>query len=768
MKHSLILSALASAVALSAQADTFVWSGGIGSTWDTPSAWMVDGQTADRIPNADDDVVIESGEVIYDAAGGDWTRAEGSTFTLKGGSFTQVNGIAYMQIRGAIVIEGGDFSMGTAGQLVLQSTGSITMSSGSFTPTVIDNHGGTITCTGGQYGISGNYMVHAGSDVTLGADCTMSILGELQFNSENPTLGVGTYVANLVAQQGGSGTLSLDGSRLVSGGGHVCGTYGNAPVLNFVSAGGNVSSYTYTGVESDSEIYSKLFANGRFLLDGETVTEQQFSDSFVISRNEGKITLTLVVEAADWRIVSAGVSNLSSSTATLKATVKNCASADGAVYYAVGTSENAVKAAATDVTRLVSAETAAAADQAVTVALTDLAEDEKHYFLFAIVADGEVVAVTDVGSFIPSDFDNIYVDGDWTKGTPAAGQRLLFKDAVVLNQADYNGKSFASFTVDVADGQSVDVAPYTGITLTGKLTIRGGSVTVDVSSYLNYTGLVLAGGTYTRAGNISFSDPAITAAYALQGGVFNNNGEVQVGDFQIENTVLSATVYTPSDTAVRGKATRFVSTIMPDSGAVEPGRWEQVPYGTYLSPRIDLIPVAMADRIVPTSCGYQFRYDGSDESAWTAKSSDDIYDYLFRSGRISVNGAFVSAEDFAKDFVVLTDETKATQLVTRFETLGSTADGKWTLENGAVVRLSGNVSLKGMTMKGASSVVDLNGKSLKLSKKVFTVNGKAAEAGVYTAADGTLAALTDQIVDSVGTGKLIITNGNLGFAVMVR
>ena len=131
MKRILMLAMVALPVVL-AKAELKTWTGSAGDgIYQTAGNWDPVG-----VPTASDDILIASGAVTYDASysadlgGGDWYRNANTTFTMTGGSFTQINGAAWMQVSGAIVIEGGAFSMGSSQQINLSQTASVTISGG--------------------------------------------------------------------------------------------------------------------------------------------------------------------------------------------------------------------------------------------------------------------------------------------------------------------------------------------------------------------------------------------------------------------------------------------------------------------------------------------------------------------------------------------------------------------------------------------------------------------------------------------------------------
>ena len=752
MKRILMLAMAALGLAFGAKAELKTWTGNAGDgIYQTPSNWNPEG-----VPSASDDILIVEGNVTY-VPGGDWTRAAGSTFTMKGGSFTQTQSIAYMQISGAINIEGGSFSMGTAGQLVLYGSGSITVSGGSFQTKTIDNQGGTIRLSGGEYIVDGNYTVPTGGRVEMSPTAMMTITGELQFNSANQTLNAGTYVANLVAQQGGSGMLGLDGAKLVSKGGHTCGTYGTDPVLNFISVNGNASSYTFVGTETDAEVFSKLFESGRFRLDGETVSKEVFDQKFQISRNGSTITLELVTADADWRVALDGVSNVTANAATLKATVKKVNGTAGAIYYARGTTQAAVESATlADMTFVKSG---IAADEQVTVELTDLVDGMTYYVAFALVNGTEIVATTPIASFAASDYDNIYENGAWTKGAPTSGQRLLFKEAFDIPQAGWNEQTYASFTIDVGEGNTVSVADYTGVTLSGSLVLKSGSLSVAETSFVHYSKLVLDGGKST-AGEIDFSRDDMVGKYEFKSGSLLSSGECRTGNkFALNNMIFAATGYVSGGAPITANASRLISTRRDRRG--------DLPFGLYQSGNfIDFVPGAIADGVIPTSCGYSWTYDFATEEgetdAWPARTAEQIQQALFTERRLTVNGATV--DDFTTRFIVLNDEADHSQLVTMYTPMTRAMKGSYTLMNGAVVRLVERVTISGLTVHGADTIFDLNGKNLSVTgKNAFVVNGVTIERGDYTAAQlNALARVT------VFRGEGNVSVGKVGFAVIIR
>ena len=178
------------------------------------------------------------------------------------------------------------------------------------------------------------------------------------------------------------------------------------------------------------------------------------------------------------------------------------------------------------------------------------------------------------------------------------------------------------------------------------------------------------------------------------------------------------------------------------------------------------MPGAIADGVIPTSCGYSWTYDFATEEgetdAWPARTAEQIQQALFTEGRLTVNGATV--DDFTTRFIVLNDEAEHSQLVTMYTPMTGAMKGSYTLMNGAVVRLVERVTISGLTVHGADTIFDLNGKNLSVTgKNAFVVNGVTIERGDYTAAQlNALAGVT------VFRGEGNISVGKVGFAVIIR
>ena len=755
MKRILMLAMVALPVVL-AKAELKTWTGSAGDgIYQTANNWDPVG-----VPTASDDILIASGAVTYDASysadlgGGDWYRNANTTFTMTGGSFTQINGAAWMQVSGAIVIEGGAFSMGSSQQINLSQTASVTISGGSFSPNAVNNSGAMISVTGGDYIVNGNYTVKNDSGITLSPAATMTISGELLTGGANVTLGKGNYVSGLV---NGGGVLSLDGSKLHSNGGGI--GINNGTKVNFVSYNDNAGSYTYNGTDA-SEAYTRLFASGTITLDGEMVDEETFAANFQVTSTDTTVTIQLVIIPTSWRVVINSVTDVTESSAKATVSVLKVDDSTGSLYYALGATKDEVESASLANMTLVK-EGVAAGEQAI-VNLTGLEENETYYLGFFLVNGSEIVAASKVASFVATVYDNVYVNGTWSNGQPVPGQRILFKEPYTIPPAGWNEKTFGSFDVDVGYGNEVHVNGYTGVTLSGALIVRSGTVTVDGTSFLHYAKLVMAGGTIVEKDGLNFNDDAVASKYEFNGGTYIKTGECNSGNkVPFSNMVVSATGYTNGGAPITANASRFRST--------RRDRRNDLPFGLYLGGHfIDFTPGAVANNVIPPSCGYAWTYDFAEEEGqtvdWPARTNEQIIQHLFSEGRITLNGETVTAETFAAQFVVYDDTDDHSQLMTMFTEMDASTKGSYRLMNGAVVRLAARTVLTGLVIEGTDTIIDLNGNNFSVTgKNAFVLNGNAVERGDYTAAQlNTLAGANI----FRGTGNVSV--GKVGFALFIR
>lgn len=262
--------ALASLGALSFSpsfAATVTWNGSSGD-YATPANWI-----GNSVPdtNNGDTAHITAGAVTY-AAGPDLHIHAGGTLRVSGGSWTQAGGIAWIQMAGGhILVDGGVFTQGTAGDIVRNSSSSITVSAGTAS-------------------LNGNYINQA-SNGTLAISGTGVVNIANEFKPvETFTMSGGTLSANLISFADGAGFINFSGGTIsLDGSGGNSGFYGGslAKSLNFTD-GSTASlffrSYTLTELESDG-----FMSNGTITYNGAIDASK-----FTISETGGGVLVSAI------------------------------------------------------------------------------------------------------------------------------------------------------------------------------------------------------------------------------------------------------------------------------------------------------------------------------------------------------------------------------------------------------------------------------------------------------------------------------------------
>ncbi len=594
---------------------------------------------------------------------------------------------------------------------------------------IIDGDSGTFARDDKMVDVSGSITLSG--PVTLSNGAALNVSGELAFTSVANITG-GTVFCGFLAGQDAEGTkLTIDNCQIID----ECTAHSgfwqgatHAPYLNFAEiASGNEAKFTYkTAVSSDPYVFFFSGNTPRIRYNDTIISSDEFDDYFTVTQEGEYTTVALNATIPTWKIAAGAVSDIGETTATLHATVKKVGSESAYVYYVYDTSRSAVESALGSVTTLTQySGTAAVKDDAVTIPLTSLATETTYYYAFALVSGGEVVATTGVSSFTPSAYDNIYENGEWSNGTPVTGQRLLFKSSIMLDQTTYNNKTFAAVTIDVEDGTFVSVADYTGVTVSGALTIRSGSVSVANTSYLHYGTLTMEGG--------RFSIEVPTQAHLAERNILLNGGDLVIANkpevygsgFMMRNASIEGVETYKAD----GENISYLTAINSRITSNRSNSLEQAPYGLWGGNQyFDFRRESADQHVFSRACAFSFNYN----ETWIARTSAQVYADLFETGKIIVAGKLIDSETFDATFLLSTDETALTQTITMFDTLGSMDGGAYTVQDGARVKLTENVKLDSLTVEGTGAVIDLNGHTLKVPANALTVNGEVIAKGTYT------------------------------------
>ena len=617
-KFSLLLLSLA--LAAGAHAGTYTWTGAAGDgLYFTAGNWdYTDDGGATTAPAATspgntptDNIVIANGDTVSYNPGGDW-KPSGTTTISGGSTLVQINGGAWAEIRGALVLDGGTYDSGTSGQVRFDGTVTVrnggalflrgTASNSSLGAFVIET-GGTVVrmgawggaiplvMRGGWFECQGTFSnPNAADEYTSGTIFVSS--GEFQppSNTEFDLGGVDWIVRMISPRQNGVPILSGGSLTLFNSGND--GFYQMAGVHADFPAG---SGAIVTVPRAPADVYTRYFSNGKFTVAGATLTQAEFAEQIVVEAaatptngNASAYSTFRLAAVSAYGITSPAASGIGETSATISAFVSK--TDPGATVYALW---GAAAAATDDLSAWDHAESAGAAvaETSFTKALSGLTTDVPVHYAFAIVTNGAVAAATAVKTFTPSAYSAVFTGaaGDGLWATPGN-----WRDGVVPTEAD-------TIRID-AD-----------CTRTGNLNLQNWNITVNGASFVCTAEL--------NPGPRTVSNGSITAVTFIAGGPGNA-------------------------LVVRGSS--VVSTRTTNLG--------QAPRGFYgADPHFDFRSGA--------PCSYTYAYSPEGEPPDFAEE----FNALFVGGKILVDGAALTAADIGR-VAYSTNTTDHTVTLTLLET----------------------------------------------------------------------------------------------------
>ena len=462
MKKALLTIVAIAAATSILNAGTYTWTGAANDgLWFTAGNWNYDdgggnitSPAATSPGNApSDDVVIANGDTVTYSPGGDWMPT--GTTTISGGStLVQVSGGAWPNIQGAMILDGGHYDSGSAGQIRVNATitvrngGSATLKNTVNTSgagSLVIETGGIVVRTGtwggalplvmrgGWFECQGTFSNPNAADEYTSGTIFMSS-GELQTPGDMEfDLGGVDWIVRMISPRangvpvlsGGSLTLfhtSNDGFYQMSG------VHADFPVG---------SGATVTVPRAADEVYTRYFSNGKFTVAGQTLSDAEFAEQIVVEAAEiptngtGSAYSTFRLAAVSpYGITSPTASSVGETSATISAFVSKTAE-DANVYALWG----AAAAATDDLSQWGHSKDlgSAVANETFSTVLTGLTEEVPVYYAFAIVTNGAVAAATAVKTFTPSAYSAVFTgaagDGLWA----TAGN---WRDGVVPTEAD--------------------------------------------------------------------------------------------------------------------------------------------------------------------------------------------------------------------------------------------------------------------------------------------------------------------------------------------
>ncbi len=477
-------------------AGTYAWRGGDGPWFDAAN-WNYDGAPAAVSPgNAPaDDVVIDGPVTVTYVPGGDWLPT-GATTISGGATLVQADGGAWPNIRGAVTLDGGTYDTGSAGSFRLGGTMTIRNGGALFVRTgqqntdgkglivmedggLLERFGGwagaiPLTLNGGRVSVAGVCTTHA-DDKLFGGELTMT--GE--FHPHGGLIVDGTVVTcPLFAPQGADKIVSFASGGLVCTSSNHDGFYQGSGVYVDIPAG---SLATFTMPVAAADVYPKYFSNGKFRHAGETVSETDFADLFIVEAVDGTHAKFYLANAgASYAFGTTAASDVTGSSAVLSAALRKVGEGEGQVVVAWGTDPDALD--------LTAGERLGAADAEGTVfqkTIGGLSENTAYHYVFGVLVDGAVAAQSAVRSFYASDYAAVFLGtesdsaataANWSSGAvPSAGDRILIAADCTWDVAA--NVSFAEWDITI-DGAA--------LALTGEVnpaaarTVRDGALTATV------------------------------------------------------------------------------------------------------------------------------------------------------------------------------------------------------------------------------------------------------------------------------------------------
>lgn len=450
------------ASACCAMADTFTWTGAASDGyWFTPGNWLLNGEPAANSPgNAPAaDVVIDGNAVVTYVPGGDWLPS--GTTTISGGAeLVQSDAAAWPNVAGDILLDGGTYDTGGAGNFRLGATMTI-KSGGVFmlrctqdntggNGRIVIKDGGTLTrtgewtgilpvaVTGGVMTVEGVFTSNAG-DVYAGGE--ISATGE--FHPLDGLVVDGTLITcSLYAPQSANSVATFNGGGLVCTSTSFDGYYQNAGVYIDIPAG---STATFTMPVAAASVFSAYFSNGKFRYAGETVAAEDFDELFTVEAVDSSHARFYLTPVSQWKIGAISASSVTATSATLSAELSKTGADAFSVYVACDT------AALSEGNVIARGEAVEAVEGAYSKSFTGLSGNTEYNYAFAIVTNGAVAAFKSA-TFVASDFEYVYNNG-WVNGNVPENLRasvdsvLFMSDFTTADEIRLDNKRVANSTL---------------------------------------------------------------------------------------------------------------------------------------------------------------------------------------------------------------------------------------------------------------------------------------------------------------------------------
>ena len=311
---------------------TVTWTGEAGDgLWFTAGNW-----DTGAVPDASDDVIINSGDVSY-IPGGDWSPS-GTVFIGKNASWTQTGG-AWPNITGTIIVEG-SIDFGTAGQIRFNNGASLVLEKGaslSGTGSLNIDSDSSLKLYGGSLNDTDSYSLKA-NDIYGGG--TYSVANELQWSTEVEISGT-VFTCGILASQNTAGILNLSaGGIITTGTNHGSYWQSGSSFINFTPK--STGFVVLAGATLDN-IYSSYFAGAtpKFRYNGHPIGSQEdFNATFDVAEYENGGVIVSLKQAEESEPVfvdnACYASDIAATSATISTAFETLGSGDTVVNAVYG------------------------------------------------------------------------------------------------------------------------------------------------------------------------------------------------------------------------------------------------------------------------------------------------------------------------------------------------------------------------------------------------------------------------------------------------
>lgn len=427
----LVLATLQLAAASALLADTITWTGnGDGKSWNDTDNWVADstGAAPSYIPfsaaNSGDSVVISGAGVEVEYNTGDpWIEDNESLTISDGAMLTQTVASWWWGEDGTVTIDGGTFDTGSCSGTHTWANFNVVNGGTLIARTDIPDAKVTLDDSSTYERVSANGYTYTGTEKFTKFTGTGQ---NVEVAAAASALGISNVVWTCKLFSAPALAVKWVSGSLVTWDTAYGGYYNAGGTIDI--AEGWTGSFTFA--YSSANVFANCFQN-KITYNGTALTAETFAETFDVvattitdpNGTEHAASRVSIAAATSWKIGAISATGITSSNATVSATLSETGDGVFAVYCAYGTSaitEGNILSLGTAVT-----ETAGTYSRA----LAGLNENTVYNYAFAIITNNAVAAFK-AATFVASDYAYVY-DNGWVGGNepvnlPASIDSVLF------------------------------------------------------------------------------------------------------------------------------------------------------------------------------------------------------------------------------------------------------------------------------------------------------------------------------------------------------